>query len=535
MKRREASWQEGFLLSQQKTRRKSFGGGKDDEGVDWGYEWRVILVKMGFWVLVGILVARLAYLQVLEGGTQMLLATTNRVVKQKVLAPRGVVYDRKGKVLVRNVPIGEKGVTRQYVLGESAAHLVGYVSEVKEDELGCREGLCYNLGDLIGRLGVEKVFEATLRGRDGGVLVEVDSRGEVVREIGKNEAEAGSDITLSLDADMQRAMFDVMKNRKGAGVVVDMNGKVMAMVSTPSFEPNLFTSNPDEKKLKQLLSDTDEQYFFNRAIGGSYPPGSVYKLVTATAGLQEGVVGADEKIEDTGEIRINEYRYGNWYFDKYGRTEGAIDIEKALARSNDIYFYQVGERLGVDRLVSWSKKLGLGEKSGVELTGEVEGLIPTPLWKERYKGEKWFLGNTYHMAIGQGDVLVTPLQVARMTLTAVSGRLCKTSILRDSDASCSNLGVSTENLHEVREGMRQACASGGTAFPFFDYEPYVVCKTGTAQHGGEETMPHAWFTMAYPGENPEFVMTVMLDSAGEGSEEAAPVAKEILERWRSGN
>ena len=305
-----------------------------------------------------------------------------------------------------------------------------------------------------------------------------------------------------------------------------MQGKVLGLVSSPAYDPG---------KVVDYLTDTENLYFLNRAISGTYPPGSVFKLVTAYAGLFEHKITAETKYEDTGEIRVGIYRYGNWYFDQYGKTEGSIDLVRALARSNDIYFYKVGEAVGVENLVKWARLFGLGQKTEIELPGETAGLVPDKLWKERKTGEQWFLGNTYHMAIGQGDLLTTPLQIARMTLGVVSGRLCQVSILKDKAPTCRDLGLKTEDIATVRQGMAQVCASGGTAFPFFNFDPPVLCKTGTAQHSGqknEEDKPHAWITVAYPGENPEMILTVMLEAAGEGSAEAGPVAKAILEEWK---
>jgi penicillin-binding protein 2 len=262
----------------------------------------------------------------------------------------------------------------------------------------------------------------------------------------------------------------------------------------------------------------------------------VFKPVTAYAGLEEGKITSTTEFVDTGELKVGIYRYGNWYFDQYGRTEGSINLAKALARSNDIFFYKVGEEVGVEKLVSWARKFGLGEPTGIELPGERAGLVPDRLWKERATGEKWFLGNTYHMSIGQGDLLVTPLQVARMTLGVVSGRLCDVSILKNSDIKCQDLGLKAEDVLTVREGLKGVCATGGTAFPFFNFEPWVLCKTGTAQHSGQKTkedLPHAWMTVAYPGENPEMILTVMLEAAGEGSAEAGPVARAIVDGWKA--
>lgn len=507
-----------------------FGFQKEQEGGvrsrrEWGL-WIVLLLVFGG------LVARLVYLQVFEGKRSSLLAQENRVKIERERAPRGVIYDREGEVLAKNVLDEKYGVTREYPLGKAGAHVVGYVSEVKEDELGCRRGFCYSQGMLIGREGVEKMFENRLRGEDGGRIVEVDSKGDVVREMGNVEPESGEDLKLSLDADLQKVMDEAIGERTGSVVALDMQGRVLGLVSKPAYDPNLFTVREDQSLLKNLLEDEESKYFLNRAVSGEYPPGSVFKLVTAYAGLESGEIDGETEIEDTGEIWIDDrWRYGNWYYDQYGKTEGFLNIVGALKRSNDIFFYKVGERVGVEKLADWARRFGLGEKTGVELPGKAKGLVPDSLWRERYIGDQWFLGNTYHMAIGQGDVLTTPLQIGQMSVAALSGRLCEVSVVGEGGVSCKDLGLDTGNIELVREGMRQACDDGGTAYPLFDFEPYVVCKTGTAQHGGEEAKPHAWITVGYPGENPEMVLVVMLESAGEGSEKAGPVAKEILEKW----
>lgn len=485
--------------------------------------------------LVAVVVARLVYLQIFERGQHTLLAATNHLERIRESAPRGILYDRHGEAIVANVSIDGTQYTREYLLGAAAAPITGYIAEVTEDEIGCTEGLCNEPGMWTGRTGAEKVFEQVLRGRDGGRLVEFNAQGHEVRELGTNKPEKGEDVYLSIDVRLQKIMSDALGAKTGSAVAVDMQGKVLGLVSSPTYDPNLFTVRPDSAKLRALLSDDLKQYFLNRPIAGVYPPGSVYKMVTAYAGLEDGKITADTLIEDTGEIRVNQYRYGNWFFDQYGQKEGQIDVERALGRSNDIFFYKVGEMVGVDTLVSYTRKFGFGQKTGLELPGEVAGLVPDRLWKERQTGEKWFLGNTYHMSIGQGDLQVTPAQVARETVAAVSGRLCDFSILRDTPVQCSDMSLRSENIAIVREGMKQVCASGGTAFPFFDFQPWVLCKTGTAQHAGQKTesdKPHAWITVAYPGENPEMILVVMLDSAGEGSYEAGPVAKYVLEKWR---
>ena len=503
-------WQENLTFNSQ---RKRHGFGTTTMPINSRNVRIRIRVILGVFVVgVALIVAKILYLQIIERGQHQLTSYANHVELIRQVAPRGIIYDRNGIALPRD---------------SATAPIVGYLSEVKEDELGCREGLCYSPGMIIGRSGLEQVFESRLRGRDGGRFVEVDSGGLEVRELGNNQAEAGSDVNLSIDSRIQKIMYDSLGGKKGSAVALDMQGKVLGLVSSPAYDPT---------NVVDYLKDTEKLYFLNRAISGTYPPGSVFKLVSAYAGLGEGKITRDTQFEDTGEIKVGIYRYGNWYFDQYGKTEGNISLVKALVRSNDIYFYKVGEAVGVDKLAVWARKFGLGEKTGIEIPGERAGLVPDQLWKERTTGEKWFLGNTYHMAIGQGDLLVTPLQIARMTLGVVSGRLCQVSLLKEGEVKCQDLGLKTQDIETVTEGMKGACATGGTAFPFFNFTPWVLCKTGTAQHSGQlsdSDKAHAWITVAYPGDNPQMILTVMFEAAGEGSMEAGPVAKDILVKWKA--
>lgn len=502
-------WQDDLVFSSQKSRRGYGASSGPTPSVDTRVRMRVL---WGVFVVgMSLVAAKILYLQMIERGQYELTSYANHVELKREVAVRGKVYDRRGVELPRD---------------PATAPVIGYLSQVREEELGCVEGLCYLPGMMIGRAGIEKIFESTLRGIDGGRLVEVDSSGAEVRELGSNQAEPGDDVYLALDSRLQEIMYRAMDGRKGSAVALDMQGKVLALVSSPAYDPS---------RVSDYLNDKDNLYFFNRAISGTYPPGSVYKMVTGYAGLEEGKISADTTYTDTGEIKVGDYRYGNWYFDQYGKTEGEVNLVKALARSNDIFFYKVGEAVGIEKLVSWSKKFGLGVSTGIELAGERTGLVPDKLWKERETGEKWFLGNTYHMSIGQGDLLVTPVQVARMTLGVVSGRLCQISVIKNTPIDCRDLGLKNEDMFVVREGMKEVCATGGTAFPFFDFVPSVLCKTGTAQHSGQKTkdvLPHAWIVVAYPGDNPEMILTVMLESAGEGSAEAGSVARKILDEWK---
>ena len=472
------------------------------------------------------------------------LAKSNRVRTEIIPAPRGAISDINGKIVAGNIRIDDRTM-RNYPDGEVVASVVGYLN-----------------GDGVGVSGLEKEYDGWLLGVAGERLVEETARGKDVSEIKRTEPVAGKELRLNLDLGLQEQAYRLLKNtltqtgNSGSVVVAKTNGDIMALVSLPSFDPNLFITNGRRgseggvySEAKAVVLDEVRKPLFNRAISGMFAPGSVYKLVTALTGLQERVVSKDDLIADSGEIVIGSYRFGNWLFDKYGRTEGAINVEKALARSNDIFFYKLGEKIGVDKLVYWSVKLGLGSKTGLDLPSEATGLMPSPLWIEKERGMPWFLGNTYHLSIGQGDLLATPLQINQMTAEVISGQRCRPSLKQVDDRDrCQSLGMTKEARQIVFSGMRQACQSGGTAFPFYNLNGLVVCKTGTAQHGGEKDKPHAWFTAvipqntkvgSYEGKNlglPELsdyengiVVTVMIEDGGEGSEVAAPLARKIVD------
>jgi penicillin-binding protein 2 len=433
-------------------------------------------------------------------------------------------------------------IGREYLYKESLAHLLGYLGEANEDEV--KKGQ-FQIGDLVGRGGVEEEYDHLLRGKDGGEIYEVDAQGRKIRQIGRTEPVPGQDLHLSIDADLTKLAWESLEGKPGAVVGSDpQNGQILVLTSSPSFDPNLMNQAKDktasdfqdsQEKLQSLLADPQKP-FFNRVLGGVYPPGSTFKIVTATAGLEEGKINAETLWNDTGEIRVGEYSYKNWYFTQYGRTEGEINVVKALKRSTDTFFYKVGEWVGPTRLSEWAKTFGLGQKTQIDLPGEAEGLVPSPEWKEK-KGDRWFLGNTYHFAIGQGDLLVTPLQINFLTdVMASDGQLCQPQVLKSEDKkdNCRNLKLKKENLSLVKEGMKEVCSTGGTAFPFFEFSPQVACKTGTAEFGDPEDKTHAWFTSFAPFENPELSLTVLIERGGEGSEVAAPVAKKIMEAYFRG-
>lgn len=514
--------------------------------------------RLGFWAVLiiafGILIFRLVQLSFFEGERNRILADSQRIRTKKITAERGIIFDRNQQPLVKNWPLyqlcqdnnpkceiidrqkalvleaegkdSNLGITigRKYLYPAQAAHVLGFLGEATEEEVSQRK---YLIGDLVGRMGIEQAMDETLRGLDGGELVEIDTEGKVIRLIGQKEPVAGKDLYLNLDSRLQEAAYQAMAGIKGAVVVQNpQNGEILALVSSPSF-------NPDD--ISQLELDNPNQPFFNRAISGEYPPGSTFKMVSATAALESGSITADTLIKDEGVIHIGPYSYSNWYFTSRGKTEGSINIVRAIARSTDTFFYKMGEKIGAQKIIDWAKVFKLGKRLGIEIPGESEGYLPDPA------NSQWFLGNTYHLAIGQGSLGLTPLQVNAATgVIATGGKWCKPRLVKttnniEQSSVCEQLKISPKTLDIIKEGMKEACAPGGTAGLFFDFVPQTACKTGTAEFNDSKGRTHAWFTAFAPIDNPQISVTVLAEAGGEGSVVAAPVAKKILELYFNGN
>lgn len=506
-----------------------------------------------------LLLARLFELQIILGKRNLELAEGNRIRKEIFSAPRGIIFDRNEEPLVRNVPVyrlsvdnnqvpstkyqiitreealrietqgGQEAerlrvdVGRDYLYGPALAHVLGYLD-----------------WELAGTTGVEEKYEQILKGQDGGEIYEIDTKGVKIREIQNFEPIPGQDLYLSIDGELSKIAYQALEGRPGAVVATDAKtGQVLVLVSSPSFNPNMMRSGEmGSEKWEEWLNNPGKP-FFNRAIGGIYPPGSTFKIITAVAGLEEGKIDETTKIEDPGVIRIGEYSYANWYFTKYGKTEGTIGIVRAIKRSTDTFFYKVGEWLGAGLLADWAKAFGLGRTSGIDIDGEVDGLVPTPEWKEKTMGERWFLGNTYHFSIGQADLLTTPLQVNMMTsMIANGGKLCQPVVRRQKteggEQKCQDLNLEEKTLQLVKEGLKEACSPGGTASVFFNFTPQVGCKTGTAEYGDPEGKTHAWLTAFAPVDDPEIVVTALVEGGGEGSVVAAPIVKKVMEYYFQG-
>ncbi|OGM59742.1 hypothetical protein A3A75_02210 [Candidatus Woesebacteria bacterium RIFCSPLOWO2_01_FULL_39_10] len=525
------------------------------------------LLILGFLILI----ARLIDLQIIRGKYFRALSEENRIRRIPIVAARGAIYARGGEILVGNKIVKKKVVfdsisgfrkeevedtatevdvitewIRDYTTGSDLAHVSGYLGEVSQEELGkigaeCQEKGPKKLGALMGRGGLEEQYDCVLVGIDGEELVEVDAYGKQIRILGRKLPIPGQDIKTSIDYPLQRKVAELMKGKSGAVIVSDTQGEIIAFFSSPSYDPNIFVNKGKQDEITKLLNDQSLP-IFNRVIGGMFHPGSVFKPVVAIAALEEGIIDEDYTYDDTGFINIEtpygDFSYKNWYFTQYGGTEGKIGLEKGIARSVDTFFYKIGELTGVDKLTLWAGRFGLDQKTGIDLPGEIAGLVPTPLWKIRVKGERWFLGNTYHLSIGQGDIALTPIAVNRaISAIANDGNLCPPHLANEDSVSgnyrCKKLDVNQENINLVKKGMVGACSSGGTGFTFFDFKEKagvdVACKTGTAETDKGE--PHAWFTVFAPVEEPQIVATVLVENGGEGSKVAGPIAREIFNFW----
>ena len=493
------------------------------------YWWLLAALIFSF----GILLVTVVKLNLIKGRYYREMALNNRVTKIVIPAARGKILDRKGRTIADNVNFNEV-IKRFYPYGEATSSITGYLGSVNQDEL--KNGKCnreMQNQSVVGRAGIESVMDCELIGIDGYKLVEVDARGKSNRDLGQLDAIKGKDITLSIDAYWQDKIYKMLDGKKAVVVMSEPStGKILALVTSPSYDANNFNYTYDKDTIKSYLEDTQNLPMMNRAIGAKYHPGSVFKPIEALGALEDGLIDENSLIEDTGVIKIGDYSFNNWLWTKRGGTDGMVNVVKALKRSNDIFFYKLGEGMGVDKIKYWALKFGLGEKTEIELPGEVNGLVPDDKWKRENMGERWYLGDTYHLAIGQGDLTVTPLQINQMTnIVASQGQKCEMSILKDKKVACSEVRAKEKNWDLVKEGMKEACKSGGTAWPLFNFKTEIACKTGTAELGDGTKDTHAWLTAFAPAENPQISITVLVERGGEGSDVAAPIVGDILKEW----
>jgi penicillin-binding protein 2 len=582
---------------------------------------RVTILGYVVIAIIGVLVMRLAWMQILQGPQYKQIADENRIRRITAQAPRGIIYDRNGAALADNRPsfalsiipneytnpqdatpllsgitglspeeiermikqggefpytpvrlkrdidqalvakvqernyslpgvIIEALPVRYYPYKELAAHLLGYVGRIAEDEYTARKDQGYHPNDLVGKDGLEREWENLLRGTNGGREVEVNAVGDEIRPIGDRAGLPGKALGLTIDANLQKAAEEALNaqvstSRKigepakgGAVVVLNVkNGAVLAWASNPSFDPNMFAGGISAKDWNALITNPNNP-LTNRVIQNSYPPGSVFKIVTAAAALDRGVTTPEEIIEDKGVYILNGWKFYGWKKEGLGPM-GVVD---ALGFSSDPYFYEMGRRLGADTLASYALTFGLGNKSGVKLAGEESGFVPTEEWKRKTYGEDWYPGETLIAAIGQGYYLATPMQQALLLMAVANRGIVYRPMLVDRiynpDGTLAEtmeaevlrrVYLRTEIWESIRHGLENVVSKGSAAIPLQGIGRSVAGKTGSAETGRGTT--HSWFACYAPADNPEIVVAALVEEGGDGSVAAAPVVRKVLEAY----
>ncbi len=564
---------------------------------------RLLILRAVVSLAFAVIFVRLVQLEVFQGALNRRLADENRIRVIRLLAPRGDIVDRHGRLLAGSrlafsvcvvpeelsiagrsdpaalarllgIPVEEvkqrlsrvertraepiavwrnaspqavarleeqaiyvTGVTvlsnaiRDYPHGPLAAHVLGYVGEISAEELAQQGDGDYRSGDLIGKTGIEKVAEGVLRGVDGGEQIEVEARGRKVRTLGAVPPQPGRKVWLALDLDLQQAAEQALGERTGAVVAMDPNtGEVLALVSHPAFDPNLFSGSLTPAVWSRLTGPTRPQQ--DRAVDSSYPPGSVFKPITAAAALEAGEASLQSRYFCGGSLTLGDWQLRCW---KQG-GHGPIDFLEGFAQSCNVMFATLGRRVGPARLAEMARRFGMGEVTGIDLPQEASGLVPSPEWKRRRRHQAWYPGDTCQMAIGQGDCLVTPLQVAvEFAAIANGGYLVRPRIVirlegeqqAVGDQAERAIGLRQDTLAALRRGCEAVVEPGGTAHSIASDQYRIAGKTGTAENPSGP--PHAWFAGYAPADDPALVVVVIVERGGHGATSAAPIARHLFD------
>ena len=425
---------------------------------------------------------------------------------------------------------------RDYLYNNTGSHIFGYLSEIGEDELEDLKDYGYRMRDLVGRSGLEKQYEAYLRGADGGTQIEVDSRGRATRVIGVREPSNGKDLYLTVDIALQAACDKLLGDHKGAICVMDpRTGEVLAIASHPAFDPNVFVRPKSSDERVGLLKDRVGRPLSNRAISGLYPPGSVFKVVTASAALETGKITPNKLFVCQGSYHLGSAKFDCWKAEGHG-PQNLVD---GLMNSCDVYFYNVGRAAGVDAIEAYSKLFGYGRQTGIDLPDEVRGLVPGRIWKRSFKRVGWFEGDTVNYSIGQGYLLTTPMQVMdMMSVIANNGYLVKPYLVKKiGDTSLQlekpkNIGLKPQTIKVIQQGLFEVVNNvDGTGKRAKVDGVIVAGKTGTAETPHGRT--HAWFSGFAPLDNPKICVVVFLEHGGKGGLEPASIARGVFEEARN--
>ena len=554
---------------------------------------------------------RLWYLQIIRGAEYSRIDERNRIRIVEIPAPRGIIYDRNGKPLVKNIPSFDISILREdipkdaeqlnalagllhiktgvlksrlkkatsnpfepvklkqdisfqevatvearktdfpglqveavggreYIYNQAASHVMGYLGRLSLEQMKDPGYKDVPKESFIGQFGAEKVYDEKLRGIAGKKVLAVDARGKVVKVVRILKPVKGEDIELTIDIDLQVVAEKSLQGRAGAVVAIAPDsGEVLALASAPSFNPNLFSRGIKYRDWKRLVNDR-EKPLLNRSVQSQYPPGSTFKIITAIAALQEGIISRDTHFYCGGSIY-----FGRTFRCWKAEGHGSIDLHQALVESCDVYFYEVGKKLDIDILAKYAFRYGLGSPTDIELEREVSGIVPTREWKLNRKNEKWYTGETLNTVIGQGYLSATPMQMARLMAAVVNGgRLFNLSILKEPNGRAdveSKIKISSEYIRTVKKALQGVVEDKhGTGRLAHSDVVAVGGKTGTTQVVGgvrkgqkvpERFRDHAWFVAFAPETKPEIAVAVFVEHGGHGSTGAAPVAKKIIETF----
>ena len=517
----------------------------------------ILALSVLFIFFIAIFGARLAYLQIKKGEAYFERSENNILEKKILFADRGIIYDRNKKELAWNKqvdlsvePSAENAISAENTLSAIRAylapgfsHLLGYVSYPAKDKTGN-----YWQEEFIGKDGLEKVYNDKVKGENGSKIIETSALGEIYSENIVNAPKQGADLIISIDSRIQAQLFTFIKNLSennsfggGAGIMMDVrNGEIIASTSFPEYNSEILSLGNDRNLISEYINDK-RKFFMDRDISGLYTPGSIVKPFLALGALAEGVIDPYKKILSTGSISIpNPYFPDQETVFKDWRVNGWTDMAEALAVSSDIYFYTIGggfegqKGMGIANIEKYAKLFGFGEKTGVDLPDETQGVIPSPEWKiENFKGDPWRIGDTYHTAIGQYGFQVTPIEMVRAVgAIANFGKLLTPHfILGDGDMEkrFSTVDLKKEYFDVVHRGMRQA-VTNGTATSLNVPYVQVAAKTGTAQLGVAKNKINSWIIGFFPYENPKYAFTIMMEAGpASGGGNAYSIMRELLD------
>jgi len=575
---------------------------------DLRYERRIkALLGLFFCVLLLVLI-RVGWLQLIEGERFLQLSQSSRLRLVPLLNPRGLIMDRKWRIIADNRAFFSVGVVpqnltepekilqklkevlpdldidkarikiqatnnpfrpvvlyeqidlskvtyllereqefpsvviltqpvRNYPQGELVASIVGYLGEVSKEELKNLSTLGVESGDLVGKIGVEKTYNSYLQGEKGGKQVEVDAYGRVLKTISQKDPQPGDTVYLAIDLEIQKIAYEEMGKRKGVVLIANPHtGEILTILSLPSFDPNLFAKRISDKKWSEL-SEHPGDPLENRAVRGEYPPGSTFKIVLVAAALEEGKITPHTTFFCPGSYQVGNRIFKCWKEEGHGR----LNLEEALVHSCNVYFHQVGLKIGVEKIIHYARLFGLGESTGIDLPSEKVGLLPTPEWKKKIYEEKWYPGDTANLSIGQGYILVTPIQMLNLISAVANGgnllrpRLIEkivddngNIIFQSSPEKIGKIPLSRSTLNFLHQALA-GVVERGTGWRAKNKVVKIAGKTGTVELAGDQN-PHNWFVGYAPADNPTLSIVVLVENREEEISIAPQIAGKILSR-----